>query len=746
MLFWRRPSRWCDDLTVYRKRLYGFVVAAAALAALAVMFTVFSSARLLAVILGACTILAALYPLLESISSRWSPPEWNEEDYETAVSNLRNSISKREAREWLLLLDRAEEPARTRLKAATSLYSYRSGAAPPDCAWNESFSFFWNLRPRRLLVLGEGGAGKTLLLLELIRQANVSKLPNIPILIRLNVANWRDGESFKTFLVKQISSVHGIAESVAYAIYDRRQLVPLLDGLDELDSEGSDPVRGYKIIERLNSVSEASYPIDWPLVITCRTKYFENLETMQRQRHSSIVGLQGTAAYVLTSLSKEQILSYLSANLVPDAQRRWIPVTEALSNNDSHILGVLGSPWRLMLAFRSFAHSGRPGELLLGGGNVEEIERRLMPQFFAAVFERQSQRRSAVHGRFAGIRFRTRAFDDKPDRVAHWLKQIAIHLGAGQKPGEAAGQIFIYKIYQMAPKRWQTLIFVSALLTGSCAVLFFVALAAIEGAHPPLRIIAIAFTVIFMLVSFYNNVGSEGSASGIPIGATLTDDLRTWTDVMDLIVSMLAALAVGAFTVGAGDSFILRILGGAICGLIGGISFGFIQAALRRSRGVGLLEARSPLDPMRSRLGTSSIMGLIFAILYFVTLILFGTAVRMAIIFAVCALVTFILYGLPILSIPWLQYRSALTILFLQRRLPWRLRTFLQWNHEAGLTRATGLAYQFRHIRLQQWIGITGESDLLPPRLKNVRNHTQMPRELYRTCIPLPSLLAGRAV
>jgi hypothetical protein len=38
------------------------------------------------------------------------------------------------------------------------------------------------------------------------------------------------------------------------------------------------------------------------------------------------------------------------------------------------------------------------------------------------------------------------------------------------------------------------------------------------------------------------------------------------------------------------------------------------------------------------------------------------------------------------------------------RALPWRLGRFLHWATEAGLLRTAGIAYQFRHRELQDWL------------------------------------------
>jgi hypothetical protein len=38
------------------------------------------------------------------------------------------------------------------------------------------------------------------------------------------------------------------------------------------------------------------------------------------------------------------------------------------------------------------------------------------------------------------------------------------------------------------------------------------------------------------------------------------------------------------------------------------------------------------------------------------------------------------------------------------RLLPWRLGAFLHWSYGAGLLRISGIAYQFRHRELQDWL------------------------------------------
>ncbi|MET8290088.1 hypothetical protein ABZV80_33455 [Streptomyces sp. NPDC005132] len=55
----------------------------------------------------------------------------------------------------------------------------------------------------------------------------------------------------------------------------------------------------------------------------------------------------------------------------------------------------------------------------------------------------------------------------------------------------------------------------------------------------------------------------------------------------------------------------------------------------------------------------------------------------------------------------WLAEAGRRYLVFLccvRGRLPWRLGTLLNWAYEKGLLRISGVAYQFRHRELQDWI------------------------------------------
>jgi hypothetical protein len=101
---------------------------------------------------------------------------------------------------------------------------------------------------QRLLILGEPGAGKTTLLralaARLLERAEQNTTAPMPIL--LNLASWQAPqqpmESMEDWLVRQLKSQYSVNRPLAQNWLRNRQLLPLLDGLDELPEARFGPV------------------------------------------------------------------------------------------------------------------------------------------------------------------------------------------------------------------------------------------------------------------------------------------------------------------------------------------------------------------------------------------------------------------------------------------------------------------------------------------------------------------------
>jgi formylglycine-generating enzyme required for sulfatase activity len=101
---------------------------------------------------------------------------------------------------------------------------------------------------QRLLILGEPGAGKTTLLRALAARLleRAEQDPTAPIPILLNLASWQAPqqpmESMEDWLVGQLKSQYSVNRQLAQTWLSNRQLLPLLDGLDELSEARFQPV------------------------------------------------------------------------------------------------------------------------------------------------------------------------------------------------------------------------------------------------------------------------------------------------------------------------------------------------------------------------------------------------------------------------------------------------------------------------------------------------------------------------
>ncbi len=122
----------------------------------------------------------------------------------------------------------------------------------------------------QLLILGAPGSGKTTALLkltkDLLARAEATGI-EIPYIFELSA--WRDGrQDIASWLVAQLAFEHGIKETVSREWILNGQLLPLLDGLDELATD-----RRQTCIKKINEFVTSR--LGRRVVVCCRTKVYE---------------------------------------------------------------------------------------------------------------------------------------------------------------------------------------------------------------------------------------------------------------------------------------------------------------------------------------------------------------------------------------------------------------------------------------------------------------------------------------
>lgn len=154
----------------------------------------------------------------------------------------------------------------------------------------------------RLLILGVPGSGKTTTQLELaqdlIERAEVQT--NFPIPVLFNLSSWKDDtQSIAVWLVAELKSKYGVRVDIGQQWLENKQLLPLLDSLDELES-ARQPQCLRAIDQWLAGESRPQY-----LVVCSRSEEYEILvETAETK-------LQLNGAICLQTLTNPQIQDYL---------------------------------------------------------------------------------------------------------------------------------------------------------------------------------------------------------------------------------------------------------------------------------------------------------------------------------------------------------------------------------------------------------------------------------------------------
>jgi GTPase SAR1 family protein len=157
----------------------------------------------------------------------------------------------------------------------------------------------YGLAQQELLILGEPGAGKSTLLLELahylVQQAEQDAMQPLPILLPLS--SWAvSRRPLQDWLGEQIALLYDVPRSLSQQWIQAEQLLPLLDGLDEMEVSAR-----AGCIAALNTYHREHLR---PLVVCSRTNEYD-AATAHKQ-------LALHTAVVVQPLSREQVEAHLA--------------------------------------------------------------------------------------------------------------------------------------------------------------------------------------------------------------------------------------------------------------------------------------------------------------------------------------------------------------------------------------------------------------------------------------------------
>ncbi len=220
-----------------------------------------------------------------------------------------------------------------------------------------------------LLVLGAPGSGKTTLLLELARELlnRAARDATHPIPVVFNLASWAVRRpALADWLVDELADVYDVSRGVGQDWVDTEQILPLLDGLDEVA-----PTHRDGCVEAINAFRQDHGFV--PVVIASRTA--EHALLTARLRLASAVEIQ--------PLTRSQVDAHLTQVGEPLAGVR------AALRDDPTLWELLESP--LLLSIMALAYQGKRAAALPAAGTLRERRQQLFAAYTDAMFARRAE-------------------------------------------------------------------------------------------------------------------------------------------------------------------------------------------------------------------------------------------------------------------------------------------------------------------------------------------------------------------
>ncbi|MGW3160773.1 NACHT domain-containing protein, partial [Streptomyces sp. NPDC001089] len=637
--------------------------------------------------------LVALAPTLPGACLAWAAYRDDRReaaaDTDAKVKTLAAVVAAAETRQRAQLIGPGAHRIDVTFHQRTEPANNASGAAAHG-RLTDIVSYYQNLRPARLVITGEPGAGKTLLTLDLILGllTHPGRTDTDPVPVRFSLADWNTERPLQEWLARQVHQQfrnQGITLADATTLVDGYRVLPVLDGLDEMDTDAT-PTGRRRAARALEQLNAYQAPIGIaPVVLTCRTTQYEDLAGLDLR-------MREAARIQLDDVSPGQAAAYLTARSTSPA--RWQPVINTFTTAPTGTLArSLATPWRLNLAATAYEERHpatlaylREPDHLLTLASPSAVRDHLLARYLPA----------------AARQHPTRPNRYRPDQTHHWLAALAAHLAATTPTSTTSStDIVLHQLWPMAgPRRVRTTdTLLAALLT-----LAFTTLILSPFAPGSLfrHLFRGSVAVLLVLGSIW-----RPSRTRLPEPQRFRPErLRSPTHlrrlarriVLGLVLGLVYGLVVG-LTLGLTFGFSIGPVLGFSIGLIYGLLFGLAER-------LNDAQPTDPRNPVRDDLAYGLAVVLIFALVlgpssWLVTRLVGGPSNGLA--FTLALPIPFgMVFGLYWRSGAGRRYLAFL--LCIRGRLPWHLGTFLNWAYEAGLLRISGVAYQFRHRELQDWL------------------------------------------
>lgn len=565
--------------------------------------------------------------------------------------------------------------------------------------FSEAGAYYRQLRPRRMVISGEAGSGKTLLAIELILALLKDRAEDEQVPVLASLPGWDGTGDFTRWLAIQIADKYSISVRRARALTDAGRVLPVLDGLDELDRDSAT-----KIVAMLNGYTRGGSP--GGLVLASRTKTYDNLAP-------DGAWLLDAARIAIQPVTPDQAAEYL-LDRTRDTNR-WSPVWVHLVDHPESVLAeVLSTPLLLNLAFTVY-EADDPGGLLRYE-HAAALRAHLFDEYIPALVGEDAPY--------------------KPDEVVGWLRTLAAYLEANAPPGRSrsvdgrplsGSDVLLTDLWPLGGVN--RVLYLDYLARTICGVLVaapFVATGFFSSAGAVERgFFALALPVVFA----WGGVRAWPSARAFDPGR-----LR---DLRRLSVLVLVSMALG---LGLWWQFERRHTALVSSSAVAVLVLATVFAAIVRSA-----PGQSTARP-RAAIRASTVYGMLLGFeggLAVAFLLVAGTGLTRSTLgwlaWGVIAVAATLLAAIVLTPV---RRRYLILLLMVRGRLPWRLDRFLQWAVQVGAMRTAGPAYQFRHLELQQHLA----GEITTSAMNWVQRRPGIQRLIRLAALPLTGAISISAV
>lgn len=576
----------------------------------------------------------------------------------------------------------------------------------------------------RLVVLGQPGAGKTVLATMLSLGLLAEREAGAPVPVLLAVSTWDPvSESLDDWIVGTLATAYyGGRPDIPKRLLNQRRLLPILDGLDEMPEASR-----RSAVRALNETCGE----DRGVVLTCRSVEYQDVI------EGGSPALRRAPVVEVAPVPVSDAIAYLGDVSWP-AGVEWEPVYAHLRENpDSPLAAALSTPLALTLARTVYRNCDRdPSELLAFDGS-HAVEDHLVDHVITAAYAPPPGSREG----HADGEWQRRA-----ERAEQYLTYLATYLHR-YRERDLVWWLMSNRLFS----RWAGLVLGIAL-----GLLIMIAAAVVN------RTVNLARGVIHEDFFELNQAAEIGAGCAILITITwyaapdrppgslsfsrrgslgrLRRGFAAGLKLTSILTVPTAATTAVAITFsGSWPAWLVldfcRILagaaGGALAVSLALSAHAWLDAPPQRATGAG------PLELLRQD-RTSSLAGALTAGVFLgaiaTPLVTLGIAVGFMVLLALThasvphipsdlvnqivadtdpyqtlqttisnTLLPAVAFALLILlTRSWPRFALLRLVLAAQGKLPWRLTRFLSDSRDRQLLRQSAGAYQFRHIRLQE--------------------------------------------